>query len=391
MNKYEELTDPEIYVAKWAEKQRKIEASGLPYLLLAHEKDVRVYNTAFPAHKLRGISKVYLEAAFEVYLKEQPKLLREQLALSINGRKENLKPMKAWVKAVTGKEDATDLNVMLHWIWLVKRNSLKLPVVHHIMPIITSARQGGGKSTAVKSLLEPINELTLELKVPQVVDERSFTMFENYLIGFFDEMAGADKVEISDFKRNVTSSTLTYRPMRTNFQQKINNLCSFIGASNSEIYEIIKDTSGIRRFFPIKALDLLDHDAINAVNYLELWQGIDETKERGYYENVQAKIAMEQEDLAIKDGITLFLEEHSIIPGEYDEDVLVSGKDIYAEYLNYCGGAGSKYPVQRQIFYKRLKSAGMKAVQKRDNRKILCWYFSVRKESRQTIGSVYDN
>lgn len=393
------LRSPEAYVDYWAKDKRELTINDLDSLLLDYDRQLDEFNYEVAIHAAETRSKpVYLKAktvklmecAFANYLRNQPIVRRKELSLIINGKKENLNPLKTWVQAITGKLEDSDVQIMAHWLWLVKRNSLKLPVVYHIMPILIS-KQGSGKSTAIRNLMQPLQELTLELTVQQVVDERSLTLFSNYLIGILDEMAGAEKVEIADFKRNVTSGTLTYRPMRTNNQVKLTNLCSFIGASNNQIYEIIKDTTGIRRFFPIMTSPLMDREVINTINYLELWQGIDETKERGYYENVQAKVIEIQESLADKDDIIMFMENYGIIPGEFDDVELVSGETIYQQYVFENKNNGDFYRKSKTWFFKKMRAAGIKEVVKRDAKKVLRSYFAIRRESKQSLGISYDN
>lgn len=383
VNEAEILRDARRYVSRWFEDNKNADVNSLSKLHLDHDSDVRQYNYANRDNKkvLRCLSKLLLECAFDLVLREQPKLKRIALANSILCNKEDLSSLKTWVKATTGSVNDDDLYVMAHWMWLVKRNALELPIVYHIMPIITSAKQGGGKSTSIQRLIQPLEELSLELKMPQVVDERSFTMFSEHLIGFFDEMAGADKVEISDFKRNVTSSTLTYRPMRTNSTAKIKNLCSFIGASNNSVFENIKDTTGLRRFFQINALDALDHAAINGIDYLALWKGIDEKLDRGYYERVKDQVVKKQEDLQMKDEVALFLEDFNVLPTVDGTIVEVNGKSLYNDYRKHAMNSGLKVIHQAQVFYKKVREMGIHGTKRRDKTKSIAWFFLVNKDS----------
>ena len=374
------LRNARLYMAYWADKRDKMDGSNLTTFVLDYDEDLQKFNLANSGaadkKAIRGIPKTLLEAAFEEFIIMIPKKLRALLAPTIVCTGETLEPLKIWVKAVTGKTEADDVHIMAHWLWLVKRNALGLPVVHHIMPIVTSPRQGGGKSTAVRYLYGPLEKLALEQKVPQVVDDRSYTMYSNYLIVFLDEMAGADKVEIADFKRNVTSSTLTYRPMRTNTQVKIDNICSFIGSSNNQLFDIIKDTTGVRRFFQIEALDLLDQDTINTIEYMKIWQGIDENRPRGYFEDVKDIVAQKQDSMSMKDEVQLFVEEYHVLP--IDENIkTINGKQLYNEYIFHTKNAGIRFPVARQTFYKKLQSMGLQGIKKADEKSIMCWFFAV--------------
>lgn len=382
------LIDPRMVVAEWAIGKR-VKATDFDTMFLDHRANVTAYNYAH-GKNLKPQQRNVLESAFNEYLRNIPTLVRAEISKEFKCTVENLEPLRLWVEGVTGKCEEDDLYVMAHWCWLVKRNSTNSPIVHHIMPLIISHKQGGGKSTAVNKLIKPYEQLTLELKVPQIVDERFFTMFSNYLIGFLDELSGADKVEINEFKRNLTSSTLTYRPMRTNSQEKITNLCSFIGSSNNALYDIIKDTTGTRRFFSIKALELLNHKLINSIDYDLLWKGINENLERGYYERVHNRVAEKQEEASMKDAVSLFLEDYSIIPNSDSAYVNINGKLLYEQYIKHTKDEGIKFPVAAQTFYKKLRDMGLQAVKKRDDKKVMSWFFTISSNNALS-GGKYDS
>lgn len=379
----EVLSDARLYVKYWSVKNNGINVNDLDSIQLDLIADVYDYNIINKSKKkikpIKALSRQIIEAAVNELIRKEPTRKRLLLAENLKTEQENLEPLREWVKAVTGKVDDDDLYIMAHWIWLVKRNAMQCNVVHHIMPIVTSSKQGGGKTTAVKKLLEPVAALSMELKVPQVVDERAFTMFTEYLVGFFDEMAGADKVEISDFKRNVTTSTLMYRPMRTNSMVALTNRCTFIGASNNQVYEIIKDTTGLRRFFPIQALDLLNHEAINSIDYTALWKGIDERLERGYYERVKDTVAVKQEALALKDEVQVFLEDFHIHKPT-DKHILINGKRLFENYILHMRNSGVKFNVTAQVFYKKLRDMGYIGTQKFDEKRNRSWFFAINPE-----------
>lgn len=390
MTELEMLTDARAYVENWASKHSKVSALDLETMQLDHLQDIKDYNHAMRS----GLKRIFdkdLEKAFNEYLRNLPIRYRAEIVKMIACTEENLEPLTTWVKAVTGKADQDAIFVMAHWLWLVKRNAAEKPVVHHIMPIITSHKQGSGKSTAVQKLIAPLHKVSLELSVPQVVDERSFTLFNSYLIGFCDEMAGAGKVEIESFKRNVTSSTLSYRPMRTNTQMKIDNYCAFIGASNNSIFEIIKDTTGTRRFFSIRAQDNIDRDVINNLDYEKLWQGIDENLDRGYYERVQDSVGKQQEELSMKDEIISFLEDFNVLPEEEKQTHIVNGKLLYQEYLIHAANSGIKFTVTAQTFYKKLRDMGISAEKNRDNKRVMTWFFAVNIDHALSLGGRHDS
>ncbi len=375
------LTDPEIWAAYWFSKN---DNKTLNNFVLDYNKELRALNIRLyqlDKKPLKPINIQLLTCAFEAHLDKLPIERRAKAKDSFKCDQENLEPLKQWIKAVTGKVSADDLYVMAHWIWLVKRRLQEQAVVYHIMPIVISPKQGGGKSTAVRKLYSPMEQLTIELRIKQAVDERAYTLFSNYLIGFFDEMAGAEKVDVNDIKSTLSSETLSYRPMRTNAQVKLRNLCSFIGTSNNQLSDMIRDTTGVRRFFPIFALDKLDHELINKIDYKQLWLGVDERLERGYFERVKTEVDAKQANMQVKDELQLFVEDRFLIPKSNDDVREVSGKKLYTEYQKYIAEAGLKYPLAAQTFYRKLQDLGIVAEKRRDENKAKTWFFNLSKEA----------
>lgn len=381
------LTDAQKFVEQWAEN-RSLNGDEYAELRLQYRKDLKLYHydqakrkaeakegEVVTVKRIRSLKMDELNDAFEVYIKKIPITKRLGLGKIIECTSENLEPLKKWVTAVTGDCSDTDLNVMAHWVWLIKRNLYELPVVHHIMPIIVSPqkmgskKQGGGKSTAITMLISPMEDVSTTLRMDQVSDDRNFTLFNNYLIAFLDEMAGSKKVEIEDFKRIVTADKLMYRPMRTNAQVRIKNLCSFIGASNNTLPDIVKDTTGNRRFFQLNALETLNHSMINSIDYSVLWQGVDERLDRGYYEKVKQEIVAIQNEISVEDDLETFFEDYSLYP--HNGNVRpISVQKLYDEYILYSKRRGIHFQLQYKSFCHKVKNLGIQTDKKRDSRGI---------------------
>lgn len=367
----EELTDPTIFVEVWA-KTKDSNDLDLSQLIIDHRDQILMFNKTFGS-TLRRLTEKDLEHALNNFIRNMPRKAQEKIAVKYLGHPEALEQLFNWIYAVTGERSVNDVYVMAHWLWLVKRNLAGLPLVYHIMPIITSPKQGGGKSTAVTKLIAPLETVRAELEVTQVADERSIPVFSNYMIGFFDEMAGAHRMDMDTFKRHVTSGTLTYRPMRTNHMKIVKNRCSFIGATNNSIFEIIKDTTGIRRFFSIRALDKLNHELINSIDYEALWKGIDETRERGYLELVLEDVNKLQADMGMKDEVEVFMKNRDIEPGE----TLANGYILFEEYKKHCVDSNVIARIQAQTFYKKLRVYGFENCEKRDASKQIRQFFKI--------------
>lgn len=384
MTTFDTLSDPMNFVLYWV-KGKTIIGNEQAKLHLAYDREVKMYNTnlrnrmatvregeAVKVKYIKPISPKLLEHAFESYLQDLPILRRTDVLGLVKNDKENLEPLRQWITAVTGSCTDVNLNVMAHWLWLVKRRLSGLPVVYQIMPIVASPqtlnvrKQGGGKSTAIESLLSPLSGVITTLRMDQVSDDRNFTAFTNYMVAFLDEMAGHKKVIIEDFKRIVTSQKLMYRPMRTNTQVLIDNLCNFIGASNLPLSEIIRDTTGNRRFFELVALEKLNHELVNSIDYVALWKGVDEKVERGYYERVRSQIEAMQGRASIKDDLETFLEDFNITPEENGTELIV--KSIYDHYVVHIKSHGGDYPLRYQTFCNKLEAMGFKMDRRRDNK-----------------------
>ncbi len=387
MNDRDLLKSARAYVDTWA-KNKELMGNELATLRLDYVEAVAAHNYALKKREaeakvegksltkvpaLKPVSRFELDDAYEEYLKKVPIRLRGALASALQCNTENLKPLSAWLEAVTGKTDETDLHVMAHWMWLVKRRLNTLPVVWHIMPILVSPqtigvkKQAGGKSTAINRLIAPLKGVCTELRMDQVSDERSFTKFNTYLIGFLDEMAGNDKIDIDDFKRIVTSEQLTYRPMRTNSQAQIANLCSFIGASNNSVADIIRDPTGVRRFFQISSLAECNQDRINQLNYTELWKGIDETRERGYYELVKQQINEAQNQIKTVNNLERFVDDYNLFTIEKTSCIPFPAKRLYNDYRLFCLNNGIVFKLSCSSFEKKLVELGFGMEEIRDS------------------------
>jgi hypothetical protein len=182
-----------------------------------------------------------------------------------------------WLDAVTGERDEEVLCAMLHWLWLVKRSLAGLTRSYDIMPIVFGTTQGSGKSTAVNRLVSPLGEIMEPINAEVLTDVRRATELEKFAIGVWDEMEGAGKADIEALKNTITCETKTYRPMQTTDVALVSRIMCFIGTSNKPVESMVRDTTGARRFFQIDAQPLIDHPAINAIDYDVLWSAISET------------------------------------------------------------------------------------------------------------------
>jgi hypothetical protein len=164
--------------------------------------------------------------------------------------------------------------IIKKFMWQVKRKATGLQVTDHLMPVITG-KQGSGKSTIVMNMLKPINDAMRIADFRSIIDDKLIDLWES-LVLFMDEMSGAKKADMDIVKQAITAVTLTRRPMRSNDSVTVKQRSTFIGCSNDSLTEIIRDTTGGRRFAELTFSDTPDWQAMNEIDWEMLWQSVDE-------------------------------------------------------------------------------------------------------------------
>ncbi len=177
----------------------------------------------------------------------------------------------AYLKALTGHDNDWELSVLKHWIWMVKRSALMLPVQHHLMPVAYGP-QGSGKSVAVNRLCQPWSELGIQINASYLTDDRRCPVLATAVTAIWDEMQGSAKADIEALKNMVTSSTISYRPMRTTQTVVQPRTCSFFGTSNLPVRVMVPDTTGARRFVQLDTPPRCDWILLNEIDPALIWQ-----------------------------------------------------------------------------------------------------------------------
>lgn len=322
----------------------------------------------------RGITEASLKDAFD----EALDILAERV---ITSTIEQLKFVKKeetfgqaelarWLEGMTGRCNEVELAVMKHFIWQVKRKLCNKPVTHHIMPVF-SGMQGTGKSTAIMKLLGPAAPLALFGKpVSFVTDDRQLSALSKHYIVFFDEMAKADTTDVEKLKQVVSAHVLDYRPLFTNTNSRVAQNCTFIGATNKDIRDLIRDNTGMRRFYQIPIDPRLMTDAemkercrqlINETQALAIWQGIDETRDEVYISSYFSEIEREQEEVRARGSVEEFVVESELAPGKHQVPV----STLYENYRNFCGLSGRRDVAMLQTFSRELTTRGFEKKRKK--------------------------
>lgn len=282
--------------------------------------------------------------------------------------------LEKWLSALTGGQiNPLDLTVMEHFLWQVKRKIHKLEVVEHMMPIITGP-QGTGKSYAIShGLITPLKKFARVSPVDFLTSEKNYKSLSQHYVIFLDEMAKIANTDGNHLKQVISANMLSYRVFHTQETGLAPQNCTFIGTSNEDINDLIKDSTGTRRFWEIKTGNVIDHDGINAVDYDLLWQQVDERadpppiyKENKIYLRALREVQTEQTN---KSAFELFVEEYEAMNAVFlrtedkaddtEQLVRVDTDALYKEFKGYCDDGGYfKYGQQlsKNRFIKKLRT-----------------------------------
>lgn len=359
------LVDPRRFVAKWFLSNNYTATQAIrssimfPKLCLDYAEIFRQERFANPNLKIGPLREKALEHAYSEFIMESVEAEKKRILKDLACTAQDTSHLAQWVASVTGKESPLDVAVMAHWLWMIKRKSLELPIKYPIMPIIYG-RQQGGKSTAVVKLIKPIQELRMNMKLPQLSDERTFFGLSTNLVAFFDEMQGAKTVDMNALKNQITTDSNTYRKLYTTFMSNVPMSCSFIGTTNKHINEMLLDGTGMRRFYEVLALRLLNWKLLEQIDYVALWRGIDENLEDGYLVgDLLLRLNEVQQGLVNEEDIDTYIRERMLVPEDGVREITAT--QLYRDYLQFVADNGVKYPYSRNTFVKRAENRGIKS------------------------------
>jgi hypothetical protein len=356
----------------------------------AHNKSVAILNE----ERKRGEPKVanivaiqekVLQKALSELITEEKIRFRAEVIAQFKCSQENLAPLLDFILALTGKQDPADVAVLAHWLWQVKVKMLDRSPSYHLMPIFYG-KQEGGKTVALNKLIGPINNFRLNINLDQMGDDRYFrAMSENYVI-VFDEMQGAQRADIDALKKQVTIDYNDYRPLGTNEIYKVRQSCSFIGATNRPVSEQIVDSTGMRRFWQLNCMDKLNWDLLNSIDYIAMWQGINEARQDGYVLDQINNIRATQEDMVAKDDLQMYLEIRGLLgPGPFKR---LSAIELYKDYKEWALDNGHK-PLNSSWWARKLGNRGIKS-KRTTHRTTNYTYYEVPIEANLPKSEVFD-
>lgn len=326
------------------------EAAILDHLRLFSVDHIRAYKVEFDAK----LSYADFVSAWNLHkplaIEEQLACLRTRIQYTETEARKGRSSLEKWMHGTLFRAPTeVELAVMLHFFWQVKRKLFGKPASYHMMPVFVSA-QGTGKTSAIKELVAPLEEVASNTTLEQFTDQRSWATLSRTFIKVVDEMAKAERADMATLKMALSAEgVLEYRPMRSNDLEQVVQNNTFIGTSNEEISGLIRDYTGVRRFFQLVGFTGQVHEMEKTeklrywgmraeVDAVSIWRSVDEKLElMPEFERLQEAIASEQvEELQLRTSF----EEFFSTPGYgYAFDVdgrQTTSKEIYDRYVTFC-------------------------------------------------------
>jgi len=291
-----------------------------------------------------------IEREGESYLKSQFRRFFEgdKFKLELHNTKQLIKfesaddsELRELVIIATGKCDPVDLSVMKHWLWMVKRKMWDLNVVEHIFVMLYEFKGGSGKTTLIERLTDPLKAYRLQWGFKDISDKANKpTMKKNYIVTM-DEMQNASNADMEIIKSLVTASVTDTRKYHTQSNLHSKQNCSFIGSSQKPIAALLPDSGSYRRFYQLDCVNKMDFDAVNALDYISIWNSIDENLEKGYLVGEASAACRERQSKLSTPTITeQFLEEYNIKPVDESDGYFVSTMSLYAHFQKFANARG---------------------------------------------------
>lgn len=240
-----------------------------------------------------------------------------------------------------------------HWAWQVKRKIWNKDVINHIWLNFMGATNIG-KTTALKKITSPMDDFKSTSTISKLFEDTKEIkrLTENYVL-IFDELALNVEGEASGalngdqkatLKSMLTGDKLDTRVYGTQQQSKRKITFSCISSANEHLYDIIFDSTSMRRFyeFHCTASKPSSYEEIN--KYLDnsyiFWRSIDEERDEGYWDvhsELGKKVIEEQSAYyPTKTTTAMWVRDNHVIAGN------IPLSNAYKFYTNWCKETGNK-------------------------------------------------
>jgi len=256
------------------------------------------------------------------------------------------KELQKWIEAVVNTGGRYSLIVMKHWFWQIKRKILGLEVGEHLMPVLIG-KTGCGKTRAIELLVKPVIDLWMGCSLTDLSDERCWFKFNRGYIQVVEEMQKANKADIEAIKYIISTTTIDYRILGYNKQSTGRQCGTFIGTSNKNLFEIINDPTGVRRFWEIQCKDKIDREMVNSLNYELLWDCVDVNKPSPIYAIIDEIHELQDKYLRNKSPYDEFIEDQVVL----DDVGFCSADQLWQAWRVW---EGMNPTISKAYFYKQM-------------------------------------
>jgi energy-coupling factor transporter ATP-binding protein EcfA2 len=280
--------------------------------------------------------------AVEEWMKDAARARLHDIFVGIDGVEPTSDAARSWKRFAEQVFDCSETSpefvaaVLRKFMWQVKRKIRGLPISDHLMPVLLGP-QGIGKSTLVNQMIGPVEELKLNVDFRMITDERNVEIWDSFVM-FLDEMGYASKADIDTVKNIITSSTLTRRPMRSNGRVTINQNATFIGCSNRELAQLVRDPTGNRRFVGLRMRSDADRAFINAIDWPQMWGSVS-INEADPMANHRATLAGQQEETRERSRVEQWMIDFDGTATAYHAGISKSGNiaaiDLYDAFREF--------------------------------------------------------
>lgn len=372
------LNDPRAFIPYWFE-QKKVKIEGNLILSAQGEKfetsivmdsmwldyrgNLRDVNENLD-RPIRGFPEADFKKAIgefiEIKRREELTALRNKIALTNTDRTE----LERFLIATTGKIDPVEIAVLSHLIWQTKRKVFGKKSKDHMM-VIFKGRQGAGKTEAIRRLFSVLKGWLGNASLAEITDDRWKYFLRTRFVIFCDELQHADRANVDALKNIISSEDLDTRRLGGNIYDVVSQNCSFVGATNKPIAELIRDTTGMRRFFQIDTLERMNWAEINSIDFLRIWQSIDENREPTYIDEFKLQINEIQSTLIIREPEEEFLEQFKLLSGASDTRTkFITNAEIYSIYSKFVRDNGERQKPSNS-FHRKVKGLGLRDFEER--------------------------
>jgi len=239
------------------------------------------------------------------------------------------------------------------WIWRVKTILAGRNTSEHIMPYLFGP-QGCGKTTFTEWFLRPFHGAKMGAGLDLFDDNGKSYLIAKLPVIVFEETAFADRACVENIKQRMTEDHTMVRQLYMNAStQRV--VASFFACSNRMLDEVIRDETGMRRFFQF-TVKKVPYGTWSDQDPFRIWKCVDETQQQPpLTEDERAAIAKFQEAhraLGIVerwlDADVQFLDQNGWLNAE------AKSTPLYNRFKEWCDEAGEK-PISQHKWAKDLK------------------------------------